>query len=226
MSEKTPLSNYDLYRTFYYVASLKSLTKAAKELGVSQPAVSQSMKQLELILDLKLTARTGHGIKLTPEGEIIFPYIKKGCEAFMAGEKALRREETDTSHNAKTDRRKNVKNSKSKDVEEELDPRTGKLCFVTGTQYRHLIGQKLPYRLLEHLPIVFLTNDNAERVRIDSFLKKKGSKIYPIKEYGNSKEVLDGIRHNEGIGCLLYEFAKESIKNEDVYLLEFETEIE
>ena len=38
----------DLYKTFYMVAKLKSMTLAADELMVSQPAVSKSIKTLIL----------------------------------------------------------------------------------------------------------------------------------------------------------------------------------
>ena len=39
--------NLELYRVFYTVARCGSLTRAADELFISQPAVSQSIKQLE-----------------------------------------------------------------------------------------------------------------------------------------------------------------------------------
>ena len=39
--------NLELYRVFYTVARCGSLTRAAEELYISQPAVSQSIKQLE-----------------------------------------------------------------------------------------------------------------------------------------------------------------------------------
>ena len=39
--------NLELYKVFYTVAKCGSLTKAAEELYISQPAVSQAIKQLE-----------------------------------------------------------------------------------------------------------------------------------------------------------------------------------
>ena len=69
--------NLELYRVFFMAATCGSLTKAAKELYISQPAVSQSIKQLESQLGGKLFVRTNKGMKLTYEGKVIFDYIKK-----------------------------------------------------------------------------------------------------------------------------------------------------
>ena len=41
------MNNLELYKTFYYVAKAGSITAAAQQLSLTQPAVSQSMKQLE-----------------------------------------------------------------------------------------------------------------------------------------------------------------------------------
>ncbi len=81
--------NFEYYKVFYYVSIHKSLTKAAEVLSISQPAVSQSMKALEHQLNTKLFVRAAKGILLTPEGEVLFVYIKKGIEQFFLGEDIL-----------------------------------------------------------------------------------------------------------------------------------------
>lgn len=58
----------DLYRVFYTVAKCGSLTKAAEELYISQPAVSQAIKQLESQLGGKLFNRVSRGMELTDIG--------------------------------------------------------------------------------------------------------------------------------------------------------------
>ncbi len=58
----------DLYRVFYTVAKCGSLTKAAEELYISQPAVSQAIKQLESQLGGKLFNRVSRGMELTETG--------------------------------------------------------------------------------------------------------------------------------------------------------------
>ena len=50
--------NLELYRVFYTVAKCGSLTRAADELFISQPAVSQAIKQLEGQLGTPLFNRT------------------------------------------------------------------------------------------------------------------------------------------------------------------------
>ncbi len=75
---------------FYYVAKTGSLTLAAEELMVSQPAVSQSVKQLEKALGTKLFVRASRGIRLTGEGEVLYSYVAKGCEQIELGEQRLK----------------------------------------------------------------------------------------------------------------------------------------
>lgn len=66
--------NFDLYRVFCEVAREKSLSRAAKKLFVSQSAVSQSIKQIESTLGLKLFDRKSRGVELTAEGKLLFEY--------------------------------------------------------------------------------------------------------------------------------------------------------
>ncbi len=81
--------SYESYRIFYYVAINKSISKAAEELLISQPAVTFQIKSLEEKLDLTLFTRTKSGVTLTEEGQVLFNYVKVGIEAFNNGENAL-----------------------------------------------------------------------------------------------------------------------------------------
>lgn len=81
--------NYECYRIFYHVATSGSISKAAEELLISQPAVTWQIKSLEDQLGLTLFIRTKKGVILTDEGQILFDYIKKGIESFTNGENAL-----------------------------------------------------------------------------------------------------------------------------------------
>lgn len=58
-------------RTFVHVAELKSFTKAASFLNISQPALSRQMRLLEEELGTKLLHRTGRGIWVTNDGKML-----------------------------------------------------------------------------------------------------------------------------------------------------------
>src|SRR5438876_12219667 len=54
---------------FRTVAQHLSYTKAAEVMYLSQPAISQQIRSLEQVLGLRLFARSGRGIVLTPAGQ-------------------------------------------------------------------------------------------------------------------------------------------------------------
>ena len=79
--------NLELYKVFYTVAKCGSLTKAAEELYISQPAVSQAIKQLERSLGGKLFNRTHKGMELSETGgKQIFPIVEQALKLFENAE--------------------------------------------------------------------------------------------------------------------------------------------
>lgn len=58
-------------------SELKNFTLAAKKLNLTQPAVSQHIKQLENELNIKIFNRVGNDLKITPEGEILLKYARR-----------------------------------------------------------------------------------------------------------------------------------------------------
>lgn len=80
----------DLYKIFYTVAKCGSMSKAAEELFISQPAVSQAIKQLEKLLDTPLFTRTHRGMELSKQGgKLIFPYVEEGVKLLNSVEEKL-----------------------------------------------------------------------------------------------------------------------------------------
>lgn len=82
-------ANLEYYKVFYHVVKCGSVTRAAETLALSQPAVSQSIRQLEIALGITLLKRTPRGIVPTAEGKLLFSYVEKGYEQFETGEKRL-----------------------------------------------------------------------------------------------------------------------------------------
>ncbi len=81
--------NLEYYKIFYYVTKYQSITQAAEVLSISQPAVSQAVKNLEKALGCKLFVRMAKGVRLTSEGEVLFSFVSKGYESILAGERKL-----------------------------------------------------------------------------------------------------------------------------------------
>jgi DNA-binding transcriptional LysR family regulator len=61
----------DLLRTLVAVTEMRSFTKAAQSLGVTQPAVSAQIKRLQYLLGYEVLDKSAPGVSLTPRGEIV-----------------------------------------------------------------------------------------------------------------------------------------------------------
>lgn len=84
------MANLELYRVFYTVAKCGSLTKAAEQLYISQPAVSQSIKQLESQLGVSLFNRNHKGMELSAQGgKLIFAKVEEALRLFDESEGLL-----------------------------------------------------------------------------------------------------------------------------------------
>lgn len=80
----------EAYRIFYYIGKCGSITSAATALSISQPAVSQGLKQLEESVGTPLFVRTPKGVRFTAEGKELYAYVSKGYEMIRQGERVLR----------------------------------------------------------------------------------------------------------------------------------------
>ncbi len=83
------VTKLDLYKVFCQVGKNKSFSKASKELYMTQPAVSQSIIQLERELDVRLFNRTPKGVSLTNEGNLLFEYVNSAINLINAGEEKI-----------------------------------------------------------------------------------------------------------------------------------------
>ena len=91
--------NLSQYKIFYEVAKAGNISKAAKELYISQPAISKAISKLEDSLGLSLFTRSSRGVQLTSEGEILFEHTREAFDALDRGEQELKRiQEFDIGH--------------------------------------------------------------------------------------------------------------------------------
>ena len=79
----------ELYRVFKEVAETGNISVAARNLYISQSAVSQSIKQLETALQARLFARSPRGVALTGEGQLLYQYVRSALGLIATGEDKL-----------------------------------------------------------------------------------------------------------------------------------------
>lgn len=82
--------NLELYKVFYYVAKNESVSRAANELSISQPAISKSIKTLEEQINTNLFIRKRDGVELTEAGETIYKKIKEAMDLIGSAENDLK----------------------------------------------------------------------------------------------------------------------------------------
>lgn len=82
--ELTPL------RYFRAIVASGHMTRAARALGVTQPALSAALKKLEAEAGTELLHRTGRGVELTDAGRVFLAFADESVLAAEAGIKAVR----------------------------------------------------------------------------------------------------------------------------------------
>ena len=67
----------NLLRVFDEVMSERNLTRAARNLAMTQPAVSNALKRLRDSLDDELVVRSGYGVEPTPRALELWPVVRQ-----------------------------------------------------------------------------------------------------------------------------------------------------
>ncbi|MDF2590243.1 MAG: cynR 5 [Anaerocolumna sp.] len=84
-------SNLSMYHIFNTVAAAGSISHAAKDLYISQPAISKAIKRLEDNLNVTLFRRTSKGVQLTDEGKLLYDFTKSAFDTLIQGEENIKR---------------------------------------------------------------------------------------------------------------------------------------
>lgn len=84
-------ASLNLYHIFHTVAKTGNISLAAKELYISQPAVSKSVSRLEETLGTILLKRSSRGVTLTAEGALLAEQLENAFVSISYGEEQLRK---------------------------------------------------------------------------------------------------------------------------------------
>lgn len=83
--------NLSLYYIFNSVAETGNISRAAKQLFISQPAVSKAIQSLESNLEATLFIRNSRGVKLTEEGQLLYEHTKNAFDSISRGEEDIKK---------------------------------------------------------------------------------------------------------------------------------------
>lgn len=81
----------NLYHVFYTVAQCGNISNAAKQLYISQPAVSKAISRLEENFSSPLLNRTSKGVTLTDNGEILYKQLETAFQSIKKGEEIIKK---------------------------------------------------------------------------------------------------------------------------------------
>lgn len=83
--------NFSYYHIFNAVAKHGNISKASKELYISQPAISKAIKKLEDNLGINLFVRNSRGVVLSEEGKKLYEHTKIAFSEIEEGENELKK---------------------------------------------------------------------------------------------------------------------------------------
>lgn len=83
------MQNLELYRTFYWTAVERNLSRAAERLFITQPTVSHAIKQLEEALSVTLFNRGPKGVTLTEVGALLFEHVDNAFRQLESAERQI-----------------------------------------------------------------------------------------------------------------------------------------
>ena len=84
-NDTDPLPPLEWLRVFEAAGRLGNFTAAAKEIGLTQAAVSQRMRNLEAHLGVPLFLRLARGVELTAHGEAYLPHVQTALDSVRRG---------------------------------------------------------------------------------------------------------------------------------------------
>ena len=232
--------NFEYYKVFYHVCAHGSLTAAAQELCISQPAVSQAVRQLEKEAGTKLFFRTSKGVQLTREGELLYHYVKPGVEELLEGGKMLERmlnmdvgevrigasdmtlqfyllPYLEQFHREYPKIKVNVTNAPTPETIKSLEE--GRIDFGVVTSPFTSRGTVRQFQV-KAIRNVFIAGS--------SFRELEGRKLeYKELEFelAISDMIVQFARRNMGIGCVMEGFAEDAIMRGEVFRLKFKQEM-
>ena len=212
--------NFELYRIFVAVSNEKNITKAAKKLNISQPAITKQIKNLESQLSITLFERKSKGLELTPEGKELLKKVKSPIEELNKVNEDLGKNKKINigSHNHMSGlifgnllNQFTLKypdtnlNLICEDIDELLKKLSNKeINIVFAKKYNEEVPEGLKFVKLGYLNETFIVNKNSDLVnKILTFDNLKEKAIYIPRDYEQTTKRIQELTKNSDLNLKL-----------------------
>ena len=237
----------ELYRVFKEVAETGNISLAAKNLYISQSAVSQSIKQLETALQARLFARSPRGVSLTWEGQMLYQYVQQ----LLLGTLTIGASDTVTSffltpyleafHRQHPGIRLKIVSGRSAKVLSMLksgavdiafassptDPAAlhtwscfaTHSVFVAGSGYDCDFDHVYTRQEIAEFPLILLERKASSRVFLEQYFLQSGITLTPEIELSSRSLLVSLARIGLGVAGVTLEFVQKALDSGDIRLL-------
>ena len=93
--------------------------------------------------------------------------------------------------------------------------------FVAGRRFFSYKNRTLDFQKLESLPLIFLEKNTSSRSYMDEFLAGNGVYVQPEFELATSDMIVQFVRRNLGVGCVMRDFARDYVESGLLFELRF-----
>ena len=215
----------ELYRVFHEVARMGNISAAAQNLFISQSAVSQSIKQLEEQLQVRLFSRSTKGVYLTSEGKLLQEYISHALGLIQSGEEKLAQSRqlltgeliigaSDTVTKTYLLSRLDIAFASDDqdpavyDVRHCVDTHT---IFVAAPDYPCDFTHAYSMEEIAAFPLILLERKASSRLYLEQYFQQHGVTIQPEIELGSHNLLISLARIGLGVACVTEEFSQSGL---------------
>ena len=236
----------ELYRVFKEVAETGNISAAAKNLYISQSAVSQSIKQLETALQARLFARSPRGVTLTGEGQMLYQYVRNALGLLATGGASdtvtgqFLTPYLDEFHHQHPGIRLKIVSGRSAKVVSMLrsgavdiafasSPKDSTLetwpCFAThsvfvaGKNYHCDFDKIYTRQEMAEFPLILLERKASSRVFLEQEFLKAGVTLTPEIELSSRQLLVTLAGIGLGVAGVTLEFVRKDLESGDIRLL-------
>ena len=221
----------ELYRVFKEVAETGNISLAAKNLYISQSAVSQSIKQLETALQARLFARSPRGVSLTWEGQMLYQYVRSALGLLATGEDKLSQAQQLLLGTLTIGASDTVTSCFLTPYLEAFHrPHPGirlhtwscfatHSVFVAGSGYDCDFDHVYTRQEIAEFPLILLERKASSRVFLEQYFLQSGITLTPEIELSSRSLLVSLARIGLGVAGVTLEFVQKALDSGDIRLL-------